>query len=124
MYARSYQQVQNETATRERQLVLLFEAAQRHMQAGAAAYERGQSAQAGQSVGKASDIVMELWGSLDRARAPELCDRLEAVYEFVSFKLTQALTGRDPKHLEGALRAFAPLVDAFRQAVAKAEAAP
>jgi flagellar secretion chaperone FliS len=123
MYARSYQRVQNETANPHRQLVLLFEAAQRLMQTGITSLEAERPAQASQALGKASDIVIELWNSLDPKRAPELCEQLGGVYEFVAVRLTQALNRRDAEAARQAQRAFAPLVDAFRQAVAQVEAA-
>lgn len=104
-------------------MVLLFEAAQRFMLGGAAALEKGQVAQANQQLGKASDIVMELWATLDRTKAPELCATLEQVYEFVAVELTKALASRSVEHARNAERAFAPLVDAFQKAVAEVMAA-
>src|SRR5829696_8354283 len=108
----SYRQVQAETASKERTLVLLFEAAQRFIQGGAVSLEKGASAQAAQQLGKASDIVIELWNTLDRSKAPELCATLERVYEFVAIELTRAVTARKAEHARNAERAFAPLVDA------------
>ncbi|MBK7859000.1 MAG: flagellar protein FliS [Archangiaceae bacterium] len=118
----SYRQVQAETASKERTLVLLFEAALRFIQSGAVSLEKGAGAQAAQQLSKASDIVIELWNTLDRSRAPELCDTLERVYEFCAIELSKALTSRQAVHARNAERAFAPLVDAFRQAVAKVAA--
>lgn len=115
----SYRQVQNETASKERTLVLLFEAAQRFIQGGAVALENGTPAQAMQQLGKASDIVLELLGTLDKSKAPELCATLEAIYEFVAVELMKATTSRNAVHARNAERAFAPIVDAFRQAVAQ-----
>jgi len=119
----NYRQVQAQTASKERTMVLLFEAAQRFMQGGAASLEKGQVSQAGQQLGKASDIVMELWRTLDRARAPELCAMLEQVYEFTAVELTKAIATRSVEHARNAERAFAPLVDAFQKAVAEVMAA-
>ena len=104
-------------------MVLLLEAAQRFMLGGAAALEKGQTAQAFQQIGKASDIVMELWRTLDRARAPELCAMLEQVYEFTAVELTKATATRSAQHARNAERAFAPLVEAFQKAVAEVMAA-
>lgn len=119
----SYRQVQNETADKERTLVLLFEAAQRFMQNGAAGLDAGTVPQAMQQLGKASDIVTELMSTLDHHRAPELCATLSAIYEFVAIELTKAISSRNPAFARNAERAFAPLVDAFRQAVAQVKAA-
>src|SRR4051794_13990875 len=115
----SYQKVQNETAGHERQLVLLFEATQRWIQGGAGALENGQVPQAMDQLSKAADIVLELHRCLDRQRAPELCEKLESVYEYVAIELTKAKAYRKAEHARNAERAISPLVDAFRQAVAQ-----
>ena len=113
----SYQKVQNETAGPERQLVLLFEAAQRWMLGGASALDGGATHPAMEQLGKASDIVLELHRCLDRARAPELAGKLEAVYEYVLIELTKAKAYRKAQHARNAERALAPLVAAFQKAV-------
>ncbi len=115
----AYRQVTNETASRERTLVLLFEAAHRFMQGGAANLERGAAGQAIEQLSKASEIVLELMRTLDKSKAPELCATLEAVYEFVAIELARAVASRKPGHARNAERAFVPLVDAFRQAAAQ-----
>ncbi|MBL8956975.1 MAG: flagellar protein FliS [Myxococcaceae bacterium] len=120
---RSYRKVQSETASRERTLVLLFEAAQRFIQGGATSLEQNAQPQASQQLGKASDIVIELMNTLDKSKAPELCATLEQVYEFVAIELTRAMATRKPEHARNAERAFAPLVEAFQQAVAQVLAA-
>ena len=117
--AGSYQKVQNETAGRERQLVLLFEAAQRWILGGAAALDAGDMHPAMEQLTKATDIVLELHRCLDRQRAPELCEKLGAVYEYIGTELTKAKAYRKSEHARNAERALSPLVDAFRQAVAQ-----
>lgn len=117
--ARRYAQTQNETASKERLMVLLFETAIRHIRNGAAALEAGQRAEANKLLGKASDIVLEFHGTLDAAQAPELCEQLAEIYRFTAFRLTDAIGSGDPKAAREAERAFAPLVEAFSQAVAQ-----
>lgn len=115
----SYRQVQSQTASKERTLVLLFEAAQRHMRAAVQQLELKAQADASVSLGKASDIVMELWSTLDHRHAPDMCKQLDAVYQFVAIELTKASSSRLSQHARNADRAFAPLVEAFQQAVAQ-----
>jgi flagellar protein FliS len=127
--ARRYAATQTQTASRERTLVLLMEAALRHVRAGAAALEGGRRAQATGPLFKANQIVLELLATLDRAKAPALCDQLAAIYEFVALRLTRAQGNGDPALVREAERAFAPLAEAFAEAVASlpsagAEAAP
>ena len=112
-----YAQAQNETASPERLMVLLFEAALRNIRSGATALEMGRTAEATQPLMKASDIVVELHATLDRSKAPELCDRLAEVYRFVCLRLSAAALSRDARAAREAERAFAPIAEAFAQAV-------
>src|SRR5512142_3031768 len=115
---RRYAQSQNETASPERLMVLLFQTVVRHMRNGAAALEAGQPAEAGRLFGKASDIVVELHATLDRSRAPELCDQLADVYRFVTQRLGIAALSRDLRAAREAERVFTPIAEAFAAAVA------
>ena len=115
---RAYSKTQQETASKERLMMLLFQAALRHIRTSAEALEKKQFDKFAVPLSKAADIVMELSGTLDTQRSPELCRTLGDVYEFVSFQLLSAMTSRDPKHVRNAEKVFAPIVDAFEQAVA------
>jgi len=114
---RRYAQAQRETASPERLMVLLFEAALRNIRSGATALEGGRAAEAGPALLKASDIVVELHHVLDHSKAPELCGRLSEVYRFVCLRLSAAALSRDAKAAREAERAFAPIADGFAQAV-------
>ena len=114
---RRYAQAQNETASPERLMVLLFEAAVRHMRTGAAALEAGRSAEASQAISKATDIVVELDATFDRPRCPELAENVGAVYQFVCGRLLSASVKRDPALVREAERVFFPIADAFSTAV-------
>ena len=115
--ARAYARTQNETASKERLMVLLFEAALRHMRTAAPALAAKQYGDASTAITKASAIVTELLSTLDRSKAPELCDNLAAVYTFVAGRLIKALTDRDPKWVKEAERAFEPVALGFAEAV-------
>ncbi|HEY0714734.1 MAG TPA: flagellar export chaperone FliS, partial [Polyangia bacterium] len=119
--ARTYARTQNETASKERLMVLLFEAGLRHMRAGATAFAAGKRADAVKSIGKASDIVQELLATLKPEVFPELCDRLAAIYIFVLGRLDRALLTLTAKPAEEAARAFEPIVTGFAEAVGKLE---
>lgn len=120
--ARIYARTQNETASKERLMVLLFEAALRHMRTAGPALAAKQAREANTALGKASAIVTELLSTLDRTKAPELCDHLAAVYTFVSDRLIKALTDRDPKWVKEAERAFEPVALGFAEAVKQLDA--
>ena len=99
-------------------MVLLFQAALRNMRSGITSLEIGRPQEAYRSFGKASDIVVELHATLDRPKAPELCDQLAAIYRFVTQRLGSAALSRDPRAAREAERVFRPVADAFDQAVA------
>jgi flagellar protein FliS len=119
--ARTYARTQNETASKERLMVLLFEAGLRHMRAGAASFDAGKRGDAVKSLGKASDIVQELLATLKPEVFPELCERLANVYIFVLSRLDRALLTLTGKPAEEAARAFEPIVLGFAEAVGKLE---
>jgi flagellar secretion chaperone FliS len=114
---RRYVQSQNETASPERLMILLFEAALRHMRHAAAALEEGRARDAAVPLAKATDIVLALDATFDRARYPALAGSLGAVYRFTCERLTTAQARREALPVRDALRVFEPVADAFAQAV-------
>lgn len=120
-----YAKAARETASPERLLVLLFQAAVRDIRAGATALESGDGPLGSTALVKASEIVVELHASLDASKAPELCEHLASVYRFVCQRLAAAALSRDPRAAREAERALVPIADAFAGAVARigAEAA-
>jgi flagellar secretion chaperone FliS len=114
-----YAQTQNETASKERLMVLLFEAALRHMRRATVSLEGGRTAEAGPALNKAGDIVAELLATLDHSRAPQLCRQLSDVYIFVADRLIAAGGSKNPVAVREAERVFAPIADAFSTAVAQ-----
>jgi flagellar protein FliS len=119
-YANRYTQAQAETANPERLMVLLFDAALRHMNRGAADLAAGQYSDAEPSITRANEIVTELLCTLDPSRgAPDLCDTLGELYKFVNLRLMEANAQRNPTRALEAARVFAPIADGFREAVAR-----
>jgi flagellar protein FliS len=117
--ARAYARATNETASKERLMVLLFEAALKHMRAGATALEAGDVKGALPRLTKASDIVTELAGTLNASMAPELSELLGDIYLFVTQRLAVASLSKAAGPVREAERAFAPVVEGFQGAVAQ-----
>jgi flagellar secretion chaperone FliS len=115
--ARRYGSIQVETASRERLMVLLFEAALKHMRSAGTALAEGRRSEGVKSATRASDIVIELRATLDRAHAPALCDSLGSLYQFVCQRLVLAATSGSAQAAREAERVFAPIADAFTRAV-------
>ncbi len=116
--AHRYAQSQRETASPERLMVLLFQAALKNIRTGAALLTSGQTAEGARALLKASDIVVELHATLDRAKAPQLCDQLADVYRFVCNRLNAAALSRNVRAAHEAERVFTPIAEAFEAAVA------
>jgi flagellar protein FliS len=112
-----YAAASRETASPERLMVLLFQAALRHLRAGVTALDAGRGSEGATSLCKASDIVLELHRALDPSKAPELCEDLGAVYRFVALRLNDAALKRDARPAREAERAFVPIAEAFEKAV-------
>lgn len=120
--AQRYATTQNETASKERLMVLLFEAALRHIRTAAASLEGGRFDQASTPLSKALAIVTELLATLDPKHAPELVATLSELYKFVNGRLLGALATRDAKAVREAERVFLPIVEGFQGAVAQLQA--
>ncbi len=100
-------------------MVMLFEAALRHMRHAASLLEQQKVVEALPLLTKASDIVVELAETLDTRHAPELTQTLGDLYLFVAQRLARASSFRDLAAVREAERAFAPVVEAFQHAVAE-----
>ena len=122
-HLRAYLDTSKKTASKERLMVMLFEAALRHIRTGAAALEAGRNLPALAPLSQASDIVDYLMATFDTRQAPELGKSLGEVYTFVVARLIRATSGYDAVAAREAERVFAPLVAAFAQAAAGGEGA-
>ena len=116
--ARRYASVQNNTASKERLTVLLFEAALKHMRTAAGHLEAKRRSEAMPLLLKASEIVAHLEATLKREAAPKLVDNLKELYTFTCARLSRAMATAKASDVREAERAFAPIADGFAQAVA------
>lgn len=67
------------------------------------------------ALGHADRIVVELRAALDHAAAPELAANLDALYRYVSERLTEANLTLTTQPLDAARRVMTELADAFAQ---------
>lgn len=79
---------------------LLFEGALERIAVGRGAMVQGNVAKKGEQIGKAINIVDGLRGVLDHEKGGELADRLDALYEYMSFQLLQANLHDNPDLLD------------------------
>ncbi len=114
----AYTKVGVNTGSAPQIMVALFQAALRNMRASAGAFDRGDYRSGSVMAGKAAAIVLGLQGTLKEDVAPELCARLKDLYTFVACRLGMAGTKFSCEHVREAERVFAPIAEAFEQAVA------
>ncbi len=111
-----YKSVQVATASPERLLVMLLQAAQANMEKARAAIAAKNSATTSETLQKAADILLSLDGVLKEEVATELTGHLRDVYRFAVGRLTMAMVTREVHYVDDAARALAPIVEGFSQA--------
>ena len=116
--AHRYVVVQQDTASKERLTVMLFETAVKHMRVAAGHLEKKRKSAAMPLLAKASKIVGHLHATLNRDAAPRMVDELAELYVFTVARLSRAMVTGIPADVREAERAFAPIADGFAQAVA------
>ena len=79
---------------------LLFEGALERIAVGRGAMAQGNVAKKGEQIGKAINIIDGLRGVLDHDKGGELAERLDALYEYMSYQLLQANINDDPALLD------------------------
>jgi flagellar protein FliS len=116
---KKYKETSVLSASKEKVLLMLYEAAIKFIKKAIQACERKDIAERGINIGKAFDIVMELNNSLNHDMAPELTKNLEQLYMFVSEQLTQANIKGNPKPLVDSLKVLETLYSGWQQAIEK-----
>ena len=119
-----YRKVQTHTASKERLMVMLFQAGVKQIRNAADFMEEGKSDELFAAVEKATEIVIELMSTLDHKVAPELCQQLEDVYRFTTLRLSQGFIKKDIDMIREAETAFTPIAEAFEMVVSGQAPAP
>lgn len=114
-----YKQTSVQSASREKILLMLYEAAIRFMKHAIAAIEKKDIAERGMNIGKAFDIVNELNNTLNHEVGGEIAANLEQLYMFVTEQLTKSNATGDKKPLEDALRIMETLYSGWVEAIEK-----
>ena len=103
------------TASPAELIGMLYDAGIVAMQAGQAAIEAGNVADAHRHLMRAQDIVLELRCSL-RFDAGDIAHQLDGLYEFIGGRLVQANLKKDARLVAECTALFTPLRDAWREA--------
>jgi len=116
----AYQKYKNtsvQSASREKLLLMLYEAAIRFIKKGLKAIDEKDIAERGINIGKAYDIFMELSNTLDHKAGGEIANNLEQLYMYLTDQLTQANIKGERKPLEDALKITETLYSGWVEAI-------
>ncbi len=111
--ARGYQKTNVTTADRVRIVVMCYEGCIANASRAQEEMRKGNFAEKGIYLSKATAIVTELLDSLDTERGGEIAERLEILYRYVIHTFTQANLRRDPDMMDGALRVLRELKEGW-----------
>ena len=100
-------------------MVMLFQKARMHLIEARQYIEDGEPLMSNDPLFKASNIVLELRATLRPEVAPELCQQLGDLYDFILDRIRVGQIERNVKAINDAIEVFQPLVDAFGGAVAE-----
>jgi len=103
------------TASPARLVTMLYDRLMRDLEQGEAALRRGEAAAAGQALGHAQEIVLELRAAL-RPEAWSGGPALASLYGYVVSELFSAQLAKDPGRVAACTRLVEPLADAWREA--------
>jgi flagellar protein FliS len=118
--AMKYQQVQATTATPGELLLALYDGLLRFLRGAQVCFENKQNAKGRELLSKSHAIVSELLLALDHDKSPELCNQLEAIYEYCMDRILLANSKTDTQAIADVIRVLTPLHDAWKVAVPEA----
>ena len=110
-----YRSARVQTASPVGILVQLYDGAIRFLREAAAHMDESDIANKGVKLSKAHRIVTELQATLDKEKAPELCDQLDSLYDFVLHQITEANVKNESSMVEPAVNVLITLRDAWQE---------
>ncbi|MCG8553710.1 MAG: flagellar export chaperone FliS [Proteobacteria bacterium] len=110
-----YRTANVQTASPVQIVVKLYDGAIRFMRQAEQAIRGDDMATKGVALGRAHAIVSELQATLATDKAPELCESLERLYEFVLFRITQCNATSDVTQLGPAISVMGELRHAWAE---------
>ena len=110
------------TASPGQLVVMLYDGFARFATQAVVALERGDVANAAEPLSRAQRILTELRASLD-SRHGDVASRLDAIYDYVGRRLTDARIQRDPQAVREAIEPMTGLRDAWARIAASQDGA-
>ena len=122
-YARRYAAAQVTMVSREKLLLLMLEGGLKFLRLTRDALAAGDVQGFGENLSRTQAIIAELHRTLDHEVGGDISRNLARIYDFMMFHLTEANTRKSVRHVDEVIRAFAPIVDAFQQILARSAVA-
>lgn len=119
----AYRQTAVTTASKEQVLIMLYEAAIKHLKRASECCQKNDLSGKGTAVGKAHDIINELSNSLDFQIGGDVAKNLERLYTFMVEQIVQGNMNNDPEKFDQARKMLETLLDGWKGAVAQLQAA-
>lgn len=107
------------SASREKLLLMMYEAAIKFTKLAIKAAEEKKVAERCENIGRAFDIVLELNNTLDHKVGGPIAAQLEQLYMFITEQFTKANMTGDAKPLKDCLKILETLYEGWVQAVEK-----
>lgn len=120
--AKAYHKTSIETASKERILLMLYEACIRNLKKCKTAMLAKQMADKGLYLGKAQDIINELSNSLNFDVGGELSKQLESLYLHLFEQTTQANIQNDPNKIDHSIKILETLYSGWKEVIEKQSA--
>lgn len=112
-----YKATSVQSASREKLLLMMYEAAIKFTKQAIAAMEKKNIAEKGMAIGRVYDIILELNNTLDHKVGGEIAKNLEQLYMYLTDQLTQANISNKVEHLKNVQKILETLYDGWVQAV-------
>lgn len=114
-----YKETSVQSASREKLLLMLYEAAIRFTKKAIQACDEKDIAERGLNIGKTYDIVMELNNTLNHDIGGDIAKNLEQLYMFMTDRLTKANVTGQRSHLDEVLKLLETLYSGWVEAIEK-----
>lgn len=115
--AKKYKKTSVTTASKEKILLMLYEAAIKNLKLAKRAIEAKKISEKCTYITKAHDIISELSNTLDHNKSPEVSEQLQPLYSFCVNQLIKANIENDPKIIDSVLQVMSTLYEGWVAAV-------
>ena len=115
----AYRQTAVTTASKEQVLIMLYEAAIKHLKKASECCQNKDLAGKGAAVGKAHDIINELSNALDFTVGGDIAKNLERLYMFMVEQIVQGNITNDTAKFDHARKLLENLLEGWKGAVAQ-----